>query len=62
MKPYKIAIYVYADNDEQVAAVEKAARDFVKAKYEIGILVTAEKLLGALTRFKDNIMVNQYFR
>ena len=62
MKPYKITIYLYAENDEQAAAAEKAAKDFVKAKYERGILVTAEKFVGALTRFKDNIMVNQFLK
>ena len=62
MKPYKITIYLYAENDEQAAAAEKAAKDFVKAKYERGILVTAEKFVGALARFKDNIMVNQFLK
>ncbi|MBR5862853.1 MAG: hypothetical protein IKZ08_05965 [Bacteroidales bacterium] len=62
MKPYKIEIYVYADSEEQAAQVQAAARDFVRKKYEKGILVTAEKLASALRRFEDNILVNQFFK
>lgn len=62
MQPYKIEIYVYADSEEQAAQVQKAARDFVRKKYEKGILVTANKLMSALSRFEDNIMVNQFFK
>lgn len=62
MQPYKIEIYVYAENQEEAADLEKAARGFVRRKYDKGILVTAKKILAALTRFEDNIMVNQFFR
>lgn len=62
MKPYKIEIYVYADSDEQASQVQTAARDFVRKKYEKGILVTAQKIMSALSRFEDNIMVNQFFK
>ena len=62
MKPYKIEIYVYAESDEEAEAAQKAARDFVRSKYDRGILVTAKKLVGALERFKDNIMVNQFLK
>lgn len=62
MKPYKITIYVYADDDEQAAAAEKAAIDFVKVKYERGILVTADKVVSALSKFKDNVIVNQFLK
>lgn len=62
MKPYKIEIYVYAESDFQAIAVQKAAKDFVKKKYDIGILVTADKLMSALKRFEDNIIVNNFFK
>lgn len=62
MKPYKIEIYVYADSEEQAAQVQTAARNFVRRKYEKGILVTAQKIMSALSRFEDNIMVNQFFK
>ena len=62
MQPYKIEIYVYADSEGQAAQVQKAARDFVRKKYDKGILVTANKLMSALSRFEDNIIVNQFFK
>lgn len=62
MQPYKIEIYVYAENQEQATEVEKAARGFVRRKYEKGMLVTAKKLISALSRFEDNMLVNQFFR
>lgn len=62
MKPYKIEIYVYAESDLQAIAVQNAAKDFVKKKYDIGILVTADKLMSALKRFEDNIIVNNFFK
>lgn len=62
MKPYKIEIYVYAENDQQAEQVAQSAKAFVKKKYEQGILVTADKLNSALNRFADNFIVNQFFK
>ena len=62
MKPYKIEIYVYAESEAEAQAVQEAARSFVRKKYAKGILVTAKKIISALSRFEDNIMVNQFFR
>lgn len=62
MKPYKIEIYVYAENDQQAAEVERSAKAFVRRKYDQGILITADKLNAALSRFADNFIVNQYFK
>lgn len=62
MKPYKISIYVYAEDDAQAEALQKAAIDFVKEKYDSGILVTAEKIIGALAKFKNNVFVNQFLK
>lgn len=62
MKPYKIEIYVYAESDDEAMAAQRAMKDFVRSKYDRGILVTASKLVAALNRFKDNIMVNQFLK
>jgi hypothetical protein len=62
MKPYKIEVYVYAETDDEAMEAQRAMRDFVRSKYNMGILVTAKKLIGALTRFKDNIVVNQFLK
>lgn len=62
MKPYKIEIYVYAESEEKAIEVQKAVRDFVREKYQRGILVTADKLLNALRKFGNSIMVNQFLK
>jgi hypothetical protein len=62
MKPYKIEVYVYAESEGEAMAAQKAMRDFVRGKYDKGILVTASKLINALNRFKDNVMVNQFLK
>ena len=62
MKPYKIEIYVYAESEGEAQTVEKAVKDFVKEKYQKGILVTADKLVAALARFGNSIIVNQFLK
>lgn len=62
MKPYKIEIYVYADSEEKASLVQKALNNFVKERYQSGILVTADKLMTALTRFGNSIIVNQFLK
>ena len=43
MQPFKIEIYVYAENAGEAAKVQQMAIDFVKRKYNAGILITANK-------------------
>mgnify|MGYP003413979713 CR=1 FL=1 len=62
MKPFKIDIYVYADSEEMALAAQNAINKFVKDKYQSGILVTAEKLTNALTRFGSSMIVNQFLK
>lgn len=62
MQPFKIEIYVYAENAQEAAKVQQTAIQFVKDKYNSGILITADKLVKALEKFKDSFMINQYFK
>lgn len=62
MKPFKIELYVYAESAEEAAKVQQSAIQFVKQKYNSGILITAEKLIKAIERFKDSYVINQYFK
>ena len=62
MKPYKITLYVYAETPEEAEAAEKALYDFVKGKYERGVLVRAAKITEALRRFADNIFLTNFLR
>ena len=62
MKPYKVELYIYAESEDQAKKVESAAISFVKQKYTQGTLVTASKLIDALKKFENSIIVNQYFK
>lgn len=62
MKPYQVAFYVYAESPEQVEALQKELNNFVREKYNGGVLVTASRLIEALTRFKRNILVDSFLR
>ena len=62
MQPCKIEIYVYAENAAEASKVQQSAIQFVKDKYNSGILITADKLAKALDKFKDSFVVNQYFK
>jgi hypothetical protein len=62
MRPYKIEIYVYAESEEKALQVQQAAKEFVRERYQHGILVTADKLLNALVRFGNSMIVNQFLK
>ena len=62
MQPFKIEIYVYAENADEAAKVQRLAINFVKEKYNCGILISADKLSNAIEKFKDSYIVNQYFK
>ena len=62
MQPFKIEIYVYAESADEAYKVQQSAIQFVKDKYQSGVLITADKLAKALNKFKDSFVVNQYFK
>ena len=62
MKPYKIEFYMYAESEEGAREVERAAHAFVSSNYQQGIIVSARKLIDALSRFKDNFFVKTFLR
>lgn len=62
MAPQKVTFYVYAENEQEVKELQKSLNDFVRSYYNIGILITARKLLGALTKFGNNFLVTNFFK
>ena len=62
MKPYKIEFYIYAESEKEAREVERAAYAFVSSNYQQGIIVSARKLIDALSRFKDNFFVKTFLR
>lgn len=62
MTPYKIEFYAYCEDETEAKELSQALYDFVSAKREQGIAVTARKLINALTKFKDNYFVTNFLR
>lgn len=60
MKPVMITFYVYAEDDSEGERLQKELYNFVNTKYEQGVLIKADKVSNALSKFKDNILVNKF--
>lgn len=62
MTPKQVTFYVYAEEDEQVQALQHSLNTFVREMYNKGRLVTASGLSEALHRFGGNPVVANYFK
>lgn len=62
MKPVKVSFYIYANSDEQVQALQAALNDFIREKYNQGVIVTAEKFAKAIKSFGNNYFVTNYLK
>ena len=60
MKPYQVAFYVYAENESEVKELQIELNNFVRDRYNKGILVTSRKLVSALKKFGNNFIVNNF--
>lgn len=60
MKPVMITFYVYAEDNSEGEHLQKELYNFVNTKYEQGVLIRADKVSKALSKFKDNILVNKF--
>ena len=62
MKPYKVEIFLYAENEAEVQAAAQAAYNFVKSNYEAGVLVTAKKFAEIVNKFGNNPIVRNFIK
>ena len=62
MQGYEIKFNVYADSQEEADFATKAIKDFIGDKAGKGIPVTASKIAEAITRWKDNYFVTNFFK
>jgi selenophosphate synthase len=62
MTPQKVTFYVYAETEQDTIELQKAMNDFVRAQYNKGVLVTANKLTDVLTRFGNSFLVTNYLK
>lgn len=56
-RPYIIKFYLYAESEEEVERAQKAAHDFVRAQYDRGRIVTADRLAEALRKAQGNSLI-----
>lgn len=62
MKPVMITFYAYAESDSDGEKLQRELYEFVNDKYKEGILITADKLRDAISRFKNNILLSNYLK
>ena len=62
MKPCKVTFYLYAEDENEVEMLQNQLNDFVREKYNSGVLVTATKISSALSKFNNNFFVTNYLR
>ena len=62
MSGFEIKFNVYANSQEEADLATDAIKAFIGAKAQQGIAVTAEKIAEAVSRYKDNYFVTNYFK
>lgn len=60
LQVYEIKFKLYAESQAEADALQNELLDYVRHKREQGIAVTASKLIKALAKFKDNMIINNY--
>lgn len=61
MEGFEIRFKVYANSQAEADAATDALKAFVNDMARRGIAVTAQKLTDAVSRWKDNVFVSNYF-
>ncbi len=60
MRPFKATFYVYAENENEVAELERSLHTFVSERYGNGQLVTASRLTDAVRRYGGHFLVANF--
>lgn len=62
MQGYKIEFYVYAESQEEADNAASEIKAFISSYAREGRAVTARKISEAVSRFKNNFLVRNYFK
>lgn len=62
MQGYEVKFNVYATSQDEAEAATKAIKSFINDMAGKGIAVTATKLTDAISKWKNNVFVTNYFR
>lgn len=58
MQAKQVTLWVYADNEQSVQALQNELNAFVMNKYKQGIIVKADTLRALLQRYGNSAIVN----
>ena len=62
MGGYEVRSNIYANSQEEADRATDAIKAFISAKASQGIAVTADKITAAVTKYRDNYFVTNYFK
>jgi L-lactate utilization protein LutC len=62
MKGYELRFNVYADSQEEADKAATAIKQFISDMAGNGIAVSANKIAEAVTKWKNNFLVTNYFK
>jgi len=62
MKGYELRFNVYADSQEEADKAATAIKQFISDMAGKGIAVSANKIAEAVTKWKNNFLVTNYFK
>ena len=62
MQGFEIKFNVYANSQEDADRATDVIKAFISTKAQQGIAVTATKIAEAVSRYKDNYFVTNYFK
>ena len=62
MQGFEVRFNVYANSQEEADRATEAIKAFITAKAMQGIAVTADRIVAAVEKYKDNYFVTNYFK
>lgn len=62
MGGYEVKFNVYANSQEEADRASQMIKSFITEKANQGIAVTADRLVAAINRYKDNYFVASFFK
>ena len=62
MGGYEVKFNVYANSQEEADRASEAIKAFISEKARMGIAVTAGRIALAISKYKDNYFVTNYFK
>ena len=62
LEPYSVVLWVYAEDEREVKALQNELHNFVSAKYNNGVYIKASTLRHLLEKYGNNLIVNTVLR